>query len=65
MHKGYKFGVPKACKYHVILNSDSEFYGGSNAGPTEVQGMEGHWHSQPNHIIVDVPPLAGVVLKPV
>ncbi|MDX1590674.1 MAG: 1,4-alpha-glucan branching protein GlgB [Balneolaceae bacterium] len=64
VHRGYKFGVPKACKYNVLLNSDSQHYGGSNAGPTEVQGHEGPWHSQPNHIIVDVPPLAGMVLKP-
>ncbi|PWN05555.1 1,4-alpha-glucan branching protein GlgB [Rhodohalobacter mucosus] len=65
VHKEYKFGVPEACEYRVILNSDSEFYGGSNAGPTKVQGKKGPWHSQPNHIVVDVPPLAGVVLKPV
>lgn len=61
----YKFGVPKAGRYKVILNSDSEYYGGSNTGPTELQGHEGGWHSQPAHIVTTVPPLAGMILKPV
>ncbi len=64
LHKQYKFGVPEACEYEVLLNSDSEFYGGSNAGPVGVKGQEGAWHSQPAHISVTVPPLAGVILKP-
>ncbi len=63
-HNVYKFGVPKACQYEVILNSDSSFYGGSNAGPTLVEGHEGGWHNQPCHINIPVPPLAGIALKP-
>ena len=63
-HNVYKFGVPKACQYEVILNSDSSFYGGSNAGPTLVEGYEGGWHNQPCHINIPVPPLAGIALKP-
>jgi len=64
LHNSYKFGVPKAGNYSVLLNSDSEFYGGSNAGPGIIQGIEGPWHSQPAHINIEVPPLAGIVLKP-
>lgn len=64
VHHEYKFGVPKACKYNVILNSDSEYYGGSNAGPTLIQGYEGGWHTQKAHIITTIPPLAGMILKP-
>jgi 1,4-alpha-glucan branching enzyme len=63
-HNHYKFGVPKAGEYEVIFNSDSDYYGGSNNGPTAVTAHEGHWHNQPAHIIIPVPPLAGVVLKP-
>ncbi len=63
-HNVYRFGVPKAGKYEVILNSDSSFYGGSNAGPTVVEGLEGGWHNQPCHINIPIPPLAGIVLKP-
>lgn len=63
-HDHYKFGVPKAGKYEVIFNSDSDYYGGSNYGPTAVTAHEGHWHNQTAHINIPVPPLAGVVLKP-
>ncbi|MEX0905929.1 MAG: 1,4-alpha-glucan branching protein GlgB [Balneolaceae bacterium] len=65
VHHEYKFGVPKACEYEVILNSDSKYYGGSNTGPTKIQGYEGRWHSQQAHIITTVPPLAGMILKPI
>jgi len=63
-HDHYKFGVPEASEYEVILNSDSSHYGGSNAGPVVVKGEKGHWHNQDNHITIPVPPLAGVILKP-
>ncbi|MEX2456849.1 MAG: 1,4-alpha-glucan branching protein GlgB, partial [Balneolaceae bacterium] len=65
VHEAYKFGVPKAGKYEILLNSDSSFYGGSNAGPSNIEGVEGAWHSQPAHITLSIPPLAGIVLKPV
>lgn len=63
-HEVYRFGVPEACKYEVIFNSDSYYYGGSDAGPLEVQGVKGSWHNQPSFINITVPPLAGVILKP-
>lgn len=65
LHQTYKFGVPKTCEYEVILNSDSEYYGGSNAGPTYIKGQDGSWHNQPSYINITVPPLAGVILKPI
>ncbi|MEX0661507.1 MAG: 1,4-alpha-glucan branching protein GlgB [Balneolaceae bacterium] len=65
VHEAYKFGVPKAGKYEILLNSDSSFYGGSNAGPSNIEGVEGAWHSQSAHITISIPPLAGIVLKPV
>jgi len=48
-----------------VLNSDSEFYGGSNLGNVaavaEPVPAMGHTHS----IVVTLPPLAGVVFVPV
>ncbi|MEX0945297.1 MAG: 1,4-alpha-glucan branching protein GlgB [Balneolaceae bacterium] len=64
-HDVYRFGVPEACKYEVIFNSDAEHYGGSNSGPVVVQGEEGSWHNQPCYVNISVPPLAGVILKPI
>lgn len=64
VHDAYKFGVPKACEYDVLLNSDSSYYGGSNAGPAVIKGEAGAWHSQPASITITVPPLGGIILKP-
>lgn len=64
VHHGYKFGVPHAGRYEVLLNSDSEYYGGSNVDLNEIRAHDGGWHNQPAHIEITVPPLAGVILKP-
>lgn len=65
VHYGYKFGVPKATQYEVILNSDSEYYGGSNTGDMVIDGIDSSWHSKPAHIEITVPPLGGLILKPI
>ena len=65
VHYGYKIGVPEAREYQVILNSDSSFYGGSNAGTPGIHASAEGWHHQPSHISVTLPPLGGLILKPV
>ncbi len=64
VHHHYKIGVPEAVTYKTILNSDSEFYWGSNTGDPSVQGHPGDWHGRPAHITLTIPPLAGLILKP-
>ncbi|WP_421773213.1 1,4-alpha-glucan branching protein GlgB [Gracilimonas sp.] len=64
VHYGYKVGVPHAGEYEVLINSDSEFYGGSNAGDTKIHAEWGEWHNQKANISITIPPLAGVILKP-
>jgi 1,4-alpha-glucan branching enzyme len=64
VHYGYKVGVPDAGEYEILVNSDSEFYGGSNAGDTQIHAEWGEWHNQDAHISITIPPLAGVILKP-
>ncbi|HLR91066.1 MAG TPA: 1,4-alpha-glucan branching protein GlgB [Balneolaceae bacterium] len=64
LHTGYRFGVPEDVEFEILLNSDSGHYGGSNAGPYAVQSVEGEWHNRPYHIEIEVPPLAGIILKP-
>ncbi len=63
-HDVYRFGVPFNGEYHVLFNSDSAHYGGTNKGPVKVSAIKGEWHNQPYHINISVPPLAGVILKP-
>jgi 1,4-alpha-glucan branching enzyme len=61
----YKIGVPEACWYEEISNSDSTFYGGSDLGNGGgVQATPNESHGRPNSMIVTLPPLSMVVFKP-
>ncbi len=64
VHHEYKFGVPQAGDYEIVLNSDSEFYGGSNAGDSVIRAELGDWNNQIAHIKITIPPLAGIIIKP-
>jgi len=62
--ENYRIGLPQAGFYKEALNSDSEFYGGSNLGnsagvPTEPVPWMGHEQS----VSLTLPPLAAVVLE--
>ncbi|UCJ15991.1 1,4-alpha-glucan branching protein GlgB [Pseudomonas sp. MM211] len=62
---GYRIGVPKEGSWHVLLNSDAERYAGSNSGSqgallTETLAS----HGQPQSLLLDLPPLATLVIKP-
>jgi len=59
----YRIGVPHAGAYQVIFNSDSEYYGGSNVGQAELLAETGPWMNRPASLTVNLPPLAGVVLR--
>ncbi|MCF6289574.1 MAG: 1,4-alpha-glucan branching protein GlgB [Desulfobacterales bacterium] len=61
----YKIGVPANRHYQVVFNSDASFFGGSN------NGAHGHkapvpepWGEAPFHLTATVPPLGGIILKP-
>ncbi|HEV3334131.1 MAG TPA: 1,4-alpha-glucan branching protein GlgB [Bryobacteraceae bacterium] len=63
--EGYRIGVPRGGFYRELLNSDSMYFGGSNMGnglgvPSEPKP----WQGQPESIVITVPPLAVVYLKP-
>ena len=62
---GYRIGVPEACWYEEICNSDSTFYGGSNLGNFPgITATQSESHGRPSSIEVTLPPLAVVVFKP-
>lgn len=61
--KAYRIGVPEPGTYTVILNSDSGFYAGSNVGDSSVSSEEQAWMNLDHSICINLPPLAGVVLK--
>jgi len=61
--QGYRLGVPAPGNYRLVLNSDAEFYSGSNM---DVQGSYHSesvpWMNQQHSIVLDVPPLAGMII---
>ena len=61
----YPIGVPTMGWYQEVFNSDSQFYGGSNLGnfPGKMAEEPG-WHGRPAKLLLTLPPLATVVLKP-
>ncbi len=67
---GYQFGVPAAGAYQVDLNTDHMDFGGSGypigrepGGPLMAEPVGKH--GQPARLTLDLPPLCGMVLRPV
>lgn len=62
----YRIGVPAAGQYYEILNSDAPAFGGAgqlNEQPVQAEPVP--WQGQEYSIVIKLPPLAGVLLKPV
>jgi len=64
LHRGLRFGVPRAGRWCERLNTDSRHYGGSDAGTPfgEARSEAVARHGRADSIVVDVPPLATVFL---
>jgi 1,4-alpha-glucan branching enzyme len=60
--RGYMMGVPSPGRYRVLLNSDSTHYGGANLGTVEAVANPAPWHQQPCALMLDLPPLGGMIL---
>jgi 1,4-alpha-glucan branching enzyme len=61
----YRIGVPSAGFYREILNSDSVYYEGSDAGNAGgVRAEPIPWNGRPWSLKLRVPPLAAVYFKP-
>jgi 1,4-alpha-glucan branching enzyme len=61
----YRLGLPRACRWKEVLNTDSSVYGGSdigNLGAIECEPVP--WHNQPVSARVTLPPLAAVWFVP-
>jgi len=65
VQKGYRLGVPQSGSYRERLNTDSAFYGGSNTGtPLGIAtAQQVAWHGKPWSVLLDLPPLATVMLE--
>ena len=59
----YRIGVPEAGRYQVLLNTDSEGFGGAGHNPSPDTADATPWHDQPCSLTIDLPGLSAVVLK--
>ncbi len=62
---GYRLGVPTPGFYRELLNTDARLYGGSDVG--NVGGARAEpvaCHGQSHSLVLTLPPLATVILKP-
>jgi len=62
----YRVGLPGRCDYELLLSSDDESFGGSgNDSPAIYHAFDEPHARAPYHTVLTVPPLGGIVLKPV
>ena len=60
----YRIGVVRAGAWREILNTDSQFYGGSNVGNDgTVYTVESPSHGEPQSLELTLPPLATILLR--
>ena len=59
----YQLGVPTAGHYRVLLNSDSEYYGGSNSAIGDaLHTRDAPWMGRPHSLRLSLPPLGALIL---
>ncbi|MFT3721006.1 1,4-alpha-glucan branching protein GlgB [Pseudorhodoferax sp.] len=65
VRRDWRLGVPRPGRYHERLNTDSVYYGGSNAGtPWGVAGTEPiPAHGRSHSVLLTLPPLATVFME--
>ena len=60
----YRIGVPEKGAYTELLNSDSQYYGGSNIGNAGlIKSEDIPMHSRPHSLQLVLPPLGALFLK--
>jgi len=62
---GYRVGVPEGGTWDEVFNGDSAWYGGGNIGNGgAITARPEPGHGRPWSLVLSLPPLATVVLKP-
>lgn len=60
---GLRIGVPVFGQYKEIMNTDANYYGGSNISNNDhMQSENVAWMNQHHSLVITVPPLAGLVI---
>jgi len=62
---GYRVGMPTSGRWHEVVNTDSDHYGGSGVGNLgRVEAEKLGWHDQPYSAELTLPPLGAIWLTP-
>jgi 1,4-alpha-glucan branching enzyme len=62
---GYRIGVPRGERWQLLLNTDAEQFGGSNAGTlADITAGDDSAHGEKHSLILDLPPLGTLLLRP-
>jgi 1,4-alpha-glucan branching enzyme len=65
VREGYRVGLPHGGRYRELLNTDADLFGGSNVGNDGWVEAENYaFQNRPASVLLTLPPLAVVVLKP-
>jgi 1,4-alpha-glucan branching enzyme len=65
IREGYRVGVPRAGYYRELINTDGVCYGGTDVGNGGgVMSEPIPWHGQPHSVLLTLPPLAALWLRP-
>ena len=61
----YRVGVPRPGRWRELVNTDADAYGGSGQGNAGgVWAEPKAWHGRPHSLLLTLPPLSTVILKP-
>ncbi len=62
---GWRVGVPRGGRWAERINTDSQYYGGSNVGAElgAVQSEPQAWHGRADSVVLNLPPLACLMLE--
>lgn len=64
VRQAYRIPVPEAGTYQILLNSDANKYHGSDSiSISEIESEAVAWADQSQSIVLDLPPLAGLILR--
>jgi 1,4-alpha-glucan branching enzyme len=63
VRRGYRIGVPVAGDYTEILNSDAVAYGGGGVINGNLTAEHHAVHGRPFSLVVDLPPLAVMMIR--
>ncbi|MCD2341674.1 1,4-alpha-glucan branching protein GlgB [Ideonella azotifigens] len=61
---GYRIGLPQGGQWESLLNTDDAAYGGSGVSPGPLQAEAVPWDGQPQSLVLTLPPLATLMLRP-